>query len=406
MACMKWGTTKGSKCYMTQYQAGDLVDYPASDGLAGGRCDHAVLIVGYTPDVYIVRNSYGVTWGDQGYFLVKRGINSCGIEDNMASISVEVRHKIKKSSPNRCPVDKPKFCKESYSCTKENENCIIPTGQKTNNGDKFDKRCFDKRKKKSCRYMIKKYGCKDLNFGGNIIDILSMCQRSCDACPVVEEEIFIPSRQDKRGSCYAPDILNGVVRNTPIMKTGELLVVECNPGYTNVGKTVSCLIQDVFTNTDKDSRLMPQCIKLGENILVGNGTEYAGSSNTWTNEAGKTMYCDYWNKDVLRGIYMNDKEADKFALGNHNLCRNPHGAYPVPMCLSQTGESESATVAPVFCFQHPGCDFCQEAENDPQYGDQWCEKRKDKCVYLSKLNQLNTEFYWQNCKSTCCKKYC
>ena len=28
---------------------------------------HAVAIVGYTPDTFIVRNSWGTTWGDRGF---------------------------------------------------------------------------------------------------------------------------------------------------------------------------------------------------------------------------------------------------------------------------------------------------------------------------------------------------
>jgi C1A family cysteine protease len=31
------------------------------------RGGHAVAIVGYTPDRFIIRNSWGTTWGDQGF---------------------------------------------------------------------------------------------------------------------------------------------------------------------------------------------------------------------------------------------------------------------------------------------------------------------------------------------------
>ncbi|MBK6943879.1 MAG: hypothetical protein IPH21_04210 [Flavobacteriales bacterium] len=43
---------------------GKLARYRASDNLGG----HAVSIVGYTPDHFIVRNSWGTTlWGDKGF---------------------------------------------------------------------------------------------------------------------------------------------------------------------------------------------------------------------------------------------------------------------------------------------------------------------------------------------------
>jgi hypothetical protein len=45
-----------------------------------GSVDHVLILVGYTPDAYIVRNSWGETWGDSGYAYVTReeGKN-CGI---------------------------------------------------------------------------------------------------------------------------------------------------------------------------------------------------------------------------------------------------------------------------------------------------------------------------------------
>ena len=41
--------------------------------------DHAVLVVGYNPGFWIVKNSWGTEWGDNGYVKMKRGINMCAI---------------------------------------------------------------------------------------------------------------------------------------------------------------------------------------------------------------------------------------------------------------------------------------------------------------------------------------
>ena len=44
---------------------GHLREYRERDrGNLGG---HAVCLVGYTPDYFIVRNSWGTSWGDKGY---------------------------------------------------------------------------------------------------------------------------------------------------------------------------------------------------------------------------------------------------------------------------------------------------------------------------------------------------
>jgi len=41
--------------------------------------NHAILAVGYAPNYYIVRNSWGASWGQQGYVMMVRGKNLCGI---------------------------------------------------------------------------------------------------------------------------------------------------------------------------------------------------------------------------------------------------------------------------------------------------------------------------------------
>ena len=43
--------------------------------------DHAVLVVGYTPDYWIIKNSWGTKWGEEGYMKMKRGDNQCAIAD-------------------------------------------------------------------------------------------------------------------------------------------------------------------------------------------------------------------------------------------------------------------------------------------------------------------------------------
>lgn len=50
---------------------------------------HAVLAVGYTPEYWIVKNSMGTEWGDEGYAYIERGKHACGI-DTYASVATGV----------------------------------------------------------------------------------------------------------------------------------------------------------------------------------------------------------------------------------------------------------------------------------------------------------------------------
>ncbi|MBM29221.1 MAG: hypothetical protein CME58_12705 [Halieaceae bacterium] len=53
----------------------------------GENPNHAVLVVGYTPDYWIVKNSFGNRWGDHGFAYVPKG--KCGI-DTYASFATGI----------------------------------------------------------------------------------------------------------------------------------------------------------------------------------------------------------------------------------------------------------------------------------------------------------------------------
>ncbi|XP_036932915.1 cathepsin O [Acanthopagrus latus] len=54
------------------------------------RSNHAVLVVGYNTSgdipYWIVQNSWGTTWGNEGYVYIKIGGNVCGIADSVAAV--------------------------------------------------------------------------------------------------------------------------------------------------------------------------------------------------------------------------------------------------------------------------------------------------------------------------------
>ena len=53
--------------------------FPAS--LCTTEIDHAVAIVGYTKDAWIIKNSWGPSWGRDGYLYLERGSNACGVAE-------------------------------------------------------------------------------------------------------------------------------------------------------------------------------------------------------------------------------------------------------------------------------------------------------------------------------------
>jgi cathepsin L len=61
----------------------------------GTNLDHGVLAVGYTADAFKVKNSWGSSWGENGYLQISTSGNTCGIHSDASyptvSASVEVQ---------------------------------------------------------------------------------------------------------------------------------------------------------------------------------------------------------------------------------------------------------------------------------------------------------------------------
>ena len=74
-------TIEADKTVFQMYKSGIFDDVSC-----GTKLDHAVVAVGYGSengkDYYIVRNSWGASWGDQGYIKIAAvdGEGICGIQ--------------------------------------------------------------------------------------------------------------------------------------------------------------------------------------------------------------------------------------------------------------------------------------------------------------------------------------
>ena len=71
-------------------------------GIFGGcsesdKVNQAVVVVGYGSedglDYWLVKNSWGPGWGDQGYIKIMRGVNMCSIGTTMVILSCEAVEK-------------------------------------------------------------------------------------------------------------------------------------------------------------------------------------------------------------------------------------------------------------------------------------------------------------------------
>jgi C1A family cysteine protease len=81
--------------YIDSYRTGVF-----DEKLCGTDIDHAVAIVGFTDEYYIVKNSWGRDWGENGFFNLKRGVNACGLDEYVSYITdAKIVNRIERTGP-------------------------------------------------------------------------------------------------------------------------------------------------------------------------------------------------------------------------------------------------------------------------------------------------------------------
>jgi len=70
---------EADKAVFQSYKSGII-----SSTACGTTLDHGVLVVGYTSDAWILKNSWGTTWGESGFFRIAKSTASgpgiCGLQ--------------------------------------------------------------------------------------------------------------------------------------------------------------------------------------------------------------------------------------------------------------------------------------------------------------------------------------
>ena len=130
--------------------------------------NHAVVLAGYSPDTFLVKNSWGVSWGEDGYFRVKRGGPNCGITTDVVWPTLHTyREKDPESSYTPCRDTQP-WCRNFAVMA-----CPVSAP--------FRETCPYSCSLCSCRDLVA--GCSEkLNQCSTHSTVQWECRRSCELC--------------------------------------------------------------------------------------------------------------------------------------------------------------------------------------------------------------------------------
>ena len=84
----------GINAYPLNWYASGVIDW-GEDNCAHDDINHAVVLVGYghddedNIDYWRIRNSWGASWGEKGYFRVSRGKGTCGVNQHISFASIK-----------------------------------------------------------------------------------------------------------------------------------------------------------------------------------------------------------------------------------------------------------------------------------------------------------------------------
>merc|ERR550539_272208 len=165
----------------------------------GTATDHAITVVGYGTDngvdYWLIKNSWGPNWGENGFIRLRRGVNMCGIGTTIATIDCDTV-----AGPTDGPLTTARPCLDEYS------NCPALAQNS----------CYQSRIGESCRKSCglcpgmtpaSSYTCYDRY--NNCASLCSSshasdCRRSCGTCGGGSTVTVAPSSNscsDQFGNC-------------------------------------------------------------------------------------------------------------------------------------------------------------------------------------------------------------
>jgi len=106
-----------------EYKGGIFAGCPRYDR----RTDHAITVVGYGSErgipYWLIKNSWGPTWGEKGFIRLQRGVNMCGIAQAQAVVMCD-----RVQGPTDAPLTTQKPCLDTFSnCAQVAQtSCFLP----------------------------------------------------------------------------------------------------------------------------------------------------------------------------------------------------------------------------------------------------------------------------------------